>query len=303
MRVHVVGNVCVDTTFRLDRFPQPGETLNASNHTDGLGGKGANQAVATARTGADVRFHAAIGNDAAGAWIRDQLSRELDDSHLTMLPLTSDRSTVMVDARGENLIVTGASCAAAFDPLTDSDFLPSIERGDIVVMQGNLDPDVTVACLLAARAAGAMTIFNPSPLAADSAPDLSNVGLVIANAGEAAHLTEGAEPAEAARALIRQGADAAIVTLGAQGCLVADGGGNIEWIAVPKVAVIDTSGAGDVFCGCLAGCLAAGIDLTKAARIAVRAAAISVGRAGTLQSCPEGPEMKTLMETTEAETA
>ena len=303
MRVHVVGNVCVDTTFRLDRFPQPGETLNASEHADGLGGKGANQAVAAGRTGADVRFHAATGNDAAGAWIREQLSRDLDVSHLTMLSLPSDRSTVMVDARGENLIVTGASCAAAFDPLADSDFAPSIERGDIVVMQGNLDPDVTTACLRAARGAGAMTIFNPSPLAAGYVPDLSDVTLAIANAGEAAHLTEAREPAEATRELIRRGADTAIVTLGALGCLVADDEGHVEQIAAPKVAVIDTSGAGDVFCGCLAGCLAAGIDLATAARIAVRAAAISVGRAGTLESCPDRREMKTLMETTGAETA
>lgn len=303
MRVHVIGNVCVDTTFRLDRFPQPGETLNASGHADGLGGKGANQAVAAARTGADVRFHAAIGNDDAGAWIRQQLSRDLDAGRLTTLPLPSDRSTIMVDAQGENLIVTGASCAAAFDPLADSGFAPSIERGDIVVMQGNLRADVTTACLLAARDAGAMTIFNPSPLAAGHAPPLGAVSLVVVNAGEAAQLTGAGDPALAARELIRQGAGTAIVTLGAQGCLVADGEGRIERIAAPKVAVVDTSGAGDVFCGCLAGCLAAGMDLTAAARIAVRAAAISVGRAGTLESCPDRREMKLLMETRQAETA
>ncbi|MER9951436.1 ribokinase [Mesorhizobium sp. M0047] len=303
MRVHVVGNVCVDTTFRLDRFPAPGETLNASEHADGLGGKGANQAVAAARTGADVRFRAAIGNDAAGAWITKQLSRDLDASHLTMLQLPSDRSTIMVDARGENLIVTGASCAAAFDPLADGDFIRSIEHGDIVVVQGNLDPDVTTACLKVARGAGAMTIFNPSPLAAGNTPGLSDVSVAIANAGEAAQLTGMSNPDAAARELIRQGAGTAIVTLGALGCLVGDGAGRIDRFVAPRVAVVDTSGAGDVFCGCLAGCLAAGMDLAVAARIAVRAAAISVGRAGTLGSCPDRQEMKLLMETTEAETA
>ncbi|WP_214473304.1 ribokinase [Mesorhizobium sp. dw_380] len=303
MRVHVVGNVCVDTTFRLDRFPAAGETLNASSHADGLGGKGANQAVAAARTGADVRFHAAIGNDAAGAWIREQLGRDLDASHLTMLPLPSDRSTIMVDARGENLIVTGASCAIAFDPLADSGFIRSVEHGDIVVMQGNLSPEITTACLSAARDVGAVTIFNPSPLAADYAPILSDVSVAIVNAGEAEQVTGASDPAPAARELIRRGAGAAIVTLGAGGCLVADGQGRIDRIAAPRVAVLDTSGAGDVFCGCLAGCLAAGMDLATAARIAVRAAAISVGRAGTLGSCPDRREMKMLMETTEAETA
>lgn len=303
MRVHVVGNVCVDTTFRLDRFPAPGETLNASEHADGLGGKGANQAVAAARTGADVRFRAAIGNDAAGAWITEQLSRDLDASHLTTLQLPSDRSAIMVDARGENLIVTGASCAAAFDPLADGDFVRSVEHGDIVVVQGNLDPDVAAACLEVARGAGAMTVFNPSPLAAGNTPGLSDVSVAIANAGEAAQLTGMSNPDAAARELIRQGAATAIVTLGALGCLVADGEGRIDRFVAPRVAVLDTSGAGDVFCGCLAGCLAAGMDLAVAVRIAVRAAAISVGRAGTLGSCPDRQEMKLLMETTEAETA
>lgn len=303
MRVHVVGNVCVDTTFQLDRFPAAGETLNASEHADGLGGKGANQAVAAARTGADVRFRAAIGNDPAGAWIIEQLSRDLDASHLAVLPLPSDRSTIMVDARGENLIVTGASCAAAYNPMADSGFTRAIERGDIVVFQGNLAPDITATCLKVARGAGARTIFNPSPLAADHTPGLSDVSVVIANAGEAAQLTGAGDPAMAARDLIRQGAGAAIVTLGALGCLVADGEGRIDRIAAPRVAVLDTSGAGDVFCGCLAGCLAAGMELPAAARIAVRAAAISVGRAGTLGSCPDRREMKVLMETTEAKTA
>ncbi|PWJ92821.1 ribokinase [Mesorhizobium loti] len=303
MRVHVVGNVCVDTTYRLDRFPAAGETLNASEHADGLGGKGANQAVAAARTGADVRFHTAIGSDAAGTWIREQLSRDLDASHLTMLPLPSDRSAIMVDGRGENLIVTGASCAAAFDPLADGGFARSIEHGNIVVMQGNLSPETTRACLRASRDAAAVTIFNPSPLTAGYAPISSDVSLAIANAGEAALLTGAAEPAAAAREMIRQGAGAAIVTLGAQGCLVADGEGRIDRIAAPRVTVVDTSGAGDVFCGSLAGCLAAGIDLATAARIAVRAAAISVGRAGTLGSGPDRREMKILMETTEAEAA
>lgn len=303
MRVHVIGNVCVDTTFRLDRFPAAGETLNASEHSDGLGGKGANQAVAAARTGADVRFRAAIGDDAAGAWIRDQLSRDLDVRHLTTLPLPSDRSTIMVDARGENLIVTGANCAAVFDPLADSSLVRSIERSDITVMQGNLHPDATTACLRAARAAGALTIFNPSPLAAGYAPALSAVSHVVANAGEAAQMTGASDPAAAAYELIRQGAGIAIVTLGARGCLIADSKGPIEHIAAPKVAVVDTSGAGDVFCGCLAGCLATGMDLAAAARVAVRAAAVSVGRAGTLESCPDGRVMKMLMETTEAENA
>jgi len=171
------------------------------------------------------------------------------------------------------------------------------------VMQGNLLPDVTTACLKAARSAGAMTILNPSPLAVGSTPCMDAVRLAVVNAGEAEQLTGTGDAAAAARELIRQGADSAIVTLGAAGCLVAHREGRIDRFAAPTVDVVDTSGAGDVFCGCLAGCLAAGISLAAAARIAVRAAAISVGRPGTLGSCPDRQEMKILMETTEAETA
>ena len=79
MRVHVVGNACIDTTFRLGRFPAAGETLNAITYADGLGGKGANQAVAAARTGAAVTLWTALGKDSAGAWIRGRLDTELSD--------------------------------------------------------------------------------------------------------------------------------------------------------------------------------------------------------------------------------
>src|SRR5438067_851264 len=112
MPVHVVGNVCIDTTFRVDRFPHPGETLNAISHVDGVGGKGANQAVAAARAGADIRFFAALGTDPAAAFIRERLKGEFDLGGLSEKPLPSDRSTIVVNRDGENLIVSGVACAA-----------------------------------------------------------------------------------------------------------------------------------------------------------------------------------------------
>ncbi len=107
MHVHVVGNACVDTTFRLGRFPAAGETLNASTYGDGLGGKGANQAVAAARTGASVTLWTALGKDSAGAWIRSRLDMELSDVQVNEFDLPSDRSTIVIDASGENFIVSG----------------------------------------------------------------------------------------------------------------------------------------------------------------------------------------------------
>ena len=118
MRVHVVGNACIDTTFRLGRFPAAGETLNAITYADGVGGKGANQAVAAVRTGAAVTLWTALGKDVAGTWIRGHLETELSDFQAIEFDLPSDRSTIVIDAGGENFIVSGVACAEAFDPTT-----------------------------------------------------------------------------------------------------------------------------------------------------------------------------------------
>ncbi|CAN7683572.1 ribokinase [Rhizobium rhizogenes] len=299
MPVHVVGNVCIDTTFRVDRFPLPGETLNARDHLDGVGGKGVNQAVAAARTGADIRFFAALGSDPAAAFIKERLKDEFDLGGLSEKPLPSDRSTIVVNQDGENLIVSGVACAADFDPLREIGLAALITHGDILVMQGNLRATVTDACLRAAKVAGATTILNPSPLSGE-VPDLTAVDIVIVNQGEAFEITGDPDPERAARDLLRRGAKAAIVTLGAEGCLLLEGD-TVDLIPAIKMAAVDTSGAGDVFCGCLVGCLMKGWTLAQSARLAVAAAALAVGRPGTLEACPSRAELSKLMNTMEAE--
>ncbi len=297
MRVHVVGNVCIDTTFRLDRFARPGETLNADSHVDGVGGKGANQAVAAARTGSPVDFLAATGTDAAARTIRERLSNEFETAVMTALDLPTDRSTIMVDAGGENIIVSGVACAQAFHPLQQTGLAASISAGDIVLLQGNLRPDVTAACLAAARASGATTLLNPSPLSPGNSPDLSSADIVIVNEGEAEEISGHADPLQAGRDLLARGAGAVVVTLGARGCLVIDSAvGKPHRVEGLRVQAVDTSGAGDVFCGCVAGCLAQKIPLGHAVRIATAAAALSVARIGTMQSCPSQQEMAHLID-------
>lgn len=303
MRVHVVGNVCVDTTFRLDRFPVAGETLNASAYSDGLGGKGANQALAAVRTGANVALWAAIGNDVDGARIRAMLHNEVDASHLTRLDLPSDRSTIVIDAAGENFIVSGVSCTTAFDPLAMTSLQASIQPGDLFVMQGNLSPAVTNDCLAAAKNKGARTFLNASPLSSGHMPELGQVDFVIVNRGEAELITGLAGPDRAAAALLDRGAGSAIVTLGSDGCLVLERGAICPLtVPAPQVSAVDTSGAGDVFCGVFSGCLARNLSPVSALRIAVAASAISVTRPGTLQSCPTPTEIAALIQDTEMET-
>ena len=292
MTIHVVGNVCVDSSFRLQRLPQPGETLNAAAAGEGVGGKGANQTAAAARTGAAVVLWAPVGRDAASQRMESLLATEIPKRDLTRLDLPCDRSVILIDRAGENVIVTAAACAEAFDPLAMTGLADTWAAGDMLLMQGNLQPAVTAACLKAARDAGLFTILNPSPLPAEPL-DLTTVSLLVANRPEAEALTGEADAERAARRLQGMGAENVIVTLGAAGALLVQAGSLLR-IPAAEAEAIDASGAGDCFAGTLAGFFAQGASLPEAARLATQAAGIAVGRAGTLASFPSRAELSAL---------
>lgn len=302
MVLHVVGNVCVDISFRVRRLPHLGETLNAIAAHDGVGGKGANQAVAAARSGVEVRFWAALGNDVAGDWLVELLGNDLSTNDLIQLAAPTDRSAIMVDLAGENAIVSAVACAEAFDPLSQTDLIEKWRAGETLLMQGNLKPQATEDCLRHAQQAGLKTMFNPSPLPERGSTRLHQVDLVIVNRGEARTLTGFDEPEKALHALVKQGARSAIVTLGSDGCLILENAMAVPIsLAAPKVATADTSGAGDCFAGALAGLIALGQPLIKAAGIATQAAAIAASRNGTLASYPSKEEFADLRKQSELE--
>ncbi|MCF3642072.1 ribokinase [Rhizobium sp. TRM95111] len=296
MTIHVVGNVCVDTSFRLERLPQPGETLNAFATGKGAGGKGANQAAAASRTGAEVTLWAAVGKDAASEWIERVLATEAPVLRLCHLDLLCDRSVVMVDRFGENVIVTAADCAQAFDPLAMTMLGETWRSGDMLLMQGNLGSAVTAACVRAAREAGLVTVLNPSPLPTEPL-DLTTVSLLVVNRPEAEAMTGEADAECAARRLLAMGAGSVIVTLGSAGVLLLEESCAGFRIPSEEVEAVDASGAGDCFAGTLAGLVAQGSSLRKAAKLATQAAGIAVGRPGTLASFPTRAELSALTET------
>jgi len=302
MCVHVAGNVCIDTTFRLESFPVAGETVNAAGYFSHIGGKGANQAIAAARTGAKVTLWAAIGRDADGARIRQNLAAEINVSQLTQLDVPSDHSAIILDASGENRVVSGVSCAKTFDPLKQTVMLDALRSGDILIMQGNLRNCVTQACLAGAKRKGAQTILNASPVSSGDYPEFGSVDIIIVNEGEAVRLSGIKDMEHAAKNLVRFGAHTVIVTLGARGCLmISDHGRRQHRVRAPSVGVVDTSGAGDVLCGVFAGCLSKYMLAYDALQVAVRAAALAVTRPGTLVSCPDNSEIANLMRFNETE--
>ncbi|KAB0678481.1 PfkB family carbohydrate kinase [Aureimonas leprariae] len=294
MAVHVVGNVCLDTTFRLDRFPRPGETVNAGSCAVTLGGKGANQALAAARTGAATTLWAAVGQDAEGTEIRRRLLEAgLSDRGLVAVSAPSDRSCVLVDAEAENLVVSAVEAARAF-AADRSGWREAAKPGDVLVMQNNLAPDTTAACLRAAATSNLFTLFNASPLGAEEACPFGGVDLVVVNRDEGATVTGCAEPREIAATLRSMGVDRAVVTLGSRGAILAEADGLVAFPA-PAVVPVDTSGAGDVLAGTLAGCLDRRRSLAAALEIAIHAASVAVTRPGTFGSGPSHDEFADLL--------
>jgi ribokinase len=281
VRLLVIGNAAVDRCFRVDRLPREGESVLAAVPTVEPGGKGLNQAVMAARTGAEVTLLAVLGSDAAGAMLRRHLGAEgLGGPWLLEHAGPSDESIVLVGPSGDNLIVTTHAAAEALPPATALEAIADLAPGDSLLMQGNLAERTTVGALAAARARGVRTLFNPSPLRPGTAAALDHVDILIANVPEAAALAKSVVPVT-------------ITTLGAAGARLTTAGGSRR-IAAPAVTAVDTTGAGDVLAGVLAGRLTQGGALETALGIAVRAASLKVARAGTAAALPSAAELRAL---------
>jgi ribokinase len=293
--IHVIGNAAVDSLIRVDELPLPGETIVALGASEDLGGKGANQAVAAARCGAPVRLVAPVGDDAMGERIRWNLAREgVEIDGVTTSSYGTDRCVIAVDRHGENIILSLIDAARNFDPIAETRIEEWIAPGDLVVMQGNLQPNVTRGCLALAKSRGASTILNPSPTYASSDYDWTLVDLVLVNRGEAIDLA-GGEAEEAGRALCKKGAGAAVLTLGADGAAFFSADDTFR-VPAPSVLAVDTVGAGDVFCGVLVAAKALGRNWRDALAAAAEAASISVTRKGVLASFPSREEMAAIFE-------
>lgn len=286
-RVFVLGNASIDTTLRVPRLPVAGETLMATGILRSPGGKGLNQAVMAARAGAEVHFLAPLGEEPETSLIRDAVAAEGLDATWVLTGAPTDLSSLMVAPDGENCIVSTGACCDSLGIAPALDFVAGLTEGDVLLMQGNLRLDVTLAAARAARARGRRVMLNTAPLRWDFAALLPLCDLVVANRFEARAITGHDDPGAAATALA--GAGAAVVTLGGAGCVLA--GDGVQAFAAEPVVVLDTSGAGDVFCGVLAASWASGAALPSAIARAQHAAAISVGRAGCFGAFPSRAEL------------
>ncbi|MFT8246648.1 PfkB family carbohydrate kinase [Roseomonas sp. BN140053] len=301
-RLLVLGNAGLDISLPVPRLPGPGETLVGGMAVRAPGGKGLNQATVAARSGlVPVGFCAPVGEDGEGREIARRLRAE--DFAVLNLPATAaatDLSVLLVSPDGENSIVTSGGCAAGFSPGAAAAFAAGLAAGDWLLLQGNLGAAATLAALEAAASRGARVMLNTAPLepallGAGARSLLARCAVVVANGVEARALTGEDGPA-AVLALRRLGAARAVVTLGGQGCLL-DEGEAARHIPAPAARVVDTTGAGDTFCGLLAALLAAGRSLEAAVVPAQHAAALSVARPGAFAALPSTAELRALVAT------
>ena len=289
--LYVLGNASIDVTLNVPRLPAPGETLMARGMVRAPGGKGLNQAVVAARAGARVRFCAPVGGEAETALIHAALAREgLADLRMIVTDLPTDLSTLVVAEGGENCIISTGDCAEGLTPYIARTFVRPMRDGDWLLVQGNLSEAATFAAVEGGR----KVVFNTAPIRWVSGRILAASAVVVANQVEAAAITGCGDADTAARGL---GGAIGIVTLGAGGCVVAQGG-EVRRFAAPDLGagVVDTTGAGDVFCGVVAAGLTMGWDIAAAVRWGQAAAADSVTRAGCFAAFPAAGALRAMGE-------
>jgi ribokinase len=298
-QIAVVGSLNLDTTVRVPRLPQPGETVLGSDHFSDTGGKGANQAVAAARLGRRVSMVGMVGDDDAGRQLIAALDRDgVDVSNIASSDTGSGMAVITVDEAGENMIVVdpganGVFTVKALEPMTTA-----VATADVVVLQLEI-PLPTVAA--AVEMATGVVVLNPAPAASLDPEVLASVTVLVPNATELALLAGAEVPATPTDAidLARRldGPDAVVVTLGAAGAVVVGDNGALH-VPAPVVEAVDPTAAGDAFCGGLADALVRGEGLEDAVRWAVRVGAVTATRWGAQSSLPTREEVLALGGTT-----
>jgi ribokinase len=284
-RVVVVGSINVDLVVAAGHLPRPGETVVGGEFTRYLGGKGANQAVAATRAGASVVMVGAVGRDAEGDESVAALEAEgIDVSGIRRVDAPTGVALIAVAPDGENQIVV-ASGANALVTADDAP-LSALPLGPGVMLASLEVPMPAVfAAVAAATRIGMQAIVNPGP-AYHLASELLASGVILTpNAEELLAMTGAADVEAGISSLVAGGAGAVVVTLGAQGVLLAEG--PRRWpIPALVVDVVDTTGAGDTFSGVLAAWLASGHGLDDAVEAANCAAGLSVTRGGARDGMP-----------------
>lgn len=289
-RIAVVGSANIDLTTFTDRFPQPGETIFGQKFDLGFGGKGANQAVAARLCGADVLMVARVGNDLFGpATIENFKKLGIDTTHVKQVEgLSSGVAPIFVEPSGQNRIFVVKGANESLTPADVDSAASALLTADCIVLQFEIPLPTVYYTIAFARKHGIRCILNPAPAQPVDLTALSGLDYFVPNETEAAAIAQTpaaslAQAKQCADRLLAGGIRRVIITLGANGCLLAAEGLREHLSAFP-VHSIDSSGAGDAFIGSFAVFLAEGLPETEALRRANLYAGLSTTAVGTQKS-------------------
>ncbi|OUQ51278.1 ribokinase [Alistipes sp. An116] len=297
MKTVVIGSSNMDLISVVERMPRPGETVGGARFMQAFGGKGANQAVAAARLGGDVVLVAALGDDLSGrAMLEHFASEEIDVSHIFTDP---DKATgtalILVDQSGENSIAVAPGANYSLTPEVLKSRESVLLGAGMLVLQAEIPYATIREAAFAAQRRGVPVLLNPAPACRIDSDLMSAIDILVVNRSEAS-LVSGLSldeyPLEkVAERLHQAGARQIVITLGRQGCYLYRASGSLT-IPAFRVETVDTTAAGDVFCGALA-VEAHGAEITaETLRFASAASALSVMRRGAQPSIPNRSEVE-----------
>lgn len=289
-KLNILGSVNLDIVLRVHDLPRPGETVHATQSERYLGGKGANQAVSAARTGADLRFRACVGDDEEGNWLTAQLAAHaVTPADIEVIAgEASGRAYVCVDQAGENLIIVHAGANDRLSLTTEP-----VEPSRVALAQLETPIASTVDFFRTHRDRGTITVLNAAPAVAEARDSLfALTDILILNESELAFyagrevLPEDVEDITMlARELIAHENQVIVLTCGAAGALAITKD-RLDFTPARLTKVRDTTGSGDCFCGALCARLATGVELDQAIYFASVAASLSVEKNGAAASMP-----------------
>ncbi|WCE30773.1 ribokinase [Vibrio sp. SCSIO 43137] len=286
-KVFVLGSFNVDITSNVDRFPVPGETVSSHSSGYGAGGKGANQAYAAARNGAEVTFMTKIGNDQFNLFAKEHLSKTGINHNIILESETqpTGNALIMVSSEnGENMIAVNSGANVHIQPEEVAAAESRIVASDILVTQLETNTDAILAAMRMASGSGVKVVLNPAPFKPEVNQLIPYVDIITPNETEASEIAgvpvETLDDAKNAAKIIHNlGVESVVITRGSKGALVYENGRFTE-VPVFNSAVVDTTGAGDSFNGALVSQLGQGRRLEDAAKYASAYASLKVERVG-----------------------
>jgi ribokinase len=296
-KIVVVGSCNTDMVIKAERLPVPGETILGGTFFMNPGGKGANQAVAASRMGGNVTLISRTGNDVFGKQsVMLYNTENIKTDYIFSDPKhPSGVALITVDSNGENCIVVASGANAYLLPADIDKAISEIENADLVLLQLEIPIETVEYVAEIANRKGVKVILNPAPARALSDNLLRNTYIIIPNKNEAEILSgirvmDVESARQAADIISAKGVDIVVITLGSQGALIKDKE-EYHFVEAVKVDAVDTTAAGDTFCGSVCVGLAEGKSVLEAVQLAARASAITVTRMGAQTSIPYRNEL------------